>query len=123
MIYTCIYVCIPLIYFILLYFVSSDQTPPVPTCPDQVQHVGVGVTSAVVFFPTPSATDNSGAVPTIVSQTHSSGDTFQLGSTLVTVTFQDGSGNTASCNFSVSVIQGQYRCSDKGCVRIFPLRN
>ncbi|XP_072013269.1 uncharacterized protein [Amphiura filiformis] len=86
---------------------GSDTIPPVITgCPATAVIVQVGQTavSGVGRWNPIQATDNSGAVPT-VTQTHRSGDTFQLGQTSVTYTFRDGSGNSAECRFTVNVIR------------------
>ena len=55
-----------------------------------------------VTWTEPTATDNSGATPT-VAQTHQPGDTFAVGLTPVVYTFSDTSGNEAICAFMVSV--------------------
>lgn len=91
-----------------LYF-SVDNTPPVPSCPvDTLVEAGLSETSRQVFFTEPTATDNSGVAPRVVSQTYSPGFNFTLGTTQVTYTFADDSDNRVSCSFNVIVIQGQY---------------
>jgi hypothetical protein len=77
-----------------------DETPPSITCPEDqtlacVDHGAVASFSA-------SATDNCGAVET--SCTPPSGTTFGLGTTNDTCTATDSSGGTASCMFSVTVV-------------------
>ena len=50
----------------------------------------------------PTATDNSGMIPT-VTQSHQPGDSFPVGSTQVTYTFTDMTGNQATCSFSLTI--------------------
>ncbi|XP_077984653.1 hyalin-like [Glandiceps talaboti] len=81
----------------------NDMESPVPTCPiDVTQNTGAGLATASVTWTAATATDNSGVTPTS-TVTHSSGDNFGIGSTTVTYTFQDGSGNTADCKLTVMV--------------------
>lgn len=90
-------------------YLSVDRTPPVATCPaDILREVGLSQTRIQVFFTAPTAIDNSGQVPTITSQSHSTTDFFDLGNTQVTWTFADANGNQDSCSFNVIIVQGQY---------------
>ena len=76
---------------------------PVPTCPSDVtQNTDAGLATAVVTWTAATATDNSGVAPTSTA-THTSGDTFPIGATTVTYTFQDASLNTANCAFTITV--------------------
>ena len=50
----------------------------------------------------PIANDNSGMTPT-VTQSHQPGDSFPVGTTQVTYTFTDLTGNQAFCSFSVTI--------------------
>jgi uncharacterized repeat protein (TIGR03803 family) len=59
-------------------------------------------TSLMVSYTTPIATDNCGAVPTVVC-TPPSGSTFPLGTTTVACMATDSSGNTAVCTFPVNL--------------------
>ncbi|XP_022082334.1 uncharacterized protein LOC110974776 isoform X2 [Acanthaster planci] len=85
----------------------TDNTPPViSNCPNnQAVTAAVGATSAVVTWVEPTATDNSGIAVTRLSNA-SPGDSFNLGSTTVTYTFTDNSGNEAVCSFVVTVNSG-----------------
>ena len=65
------------------------------------------MTSATVSWTEPTATDNSGMTPT-VTQTHQPGDSFNVGTTTVTYTFTDMTGNQAMCTFDVVI--GNYLC-------------
>jgi hypothetical protein len=79
-----------------------DAEGPVIVCPASVNvSPAPGQTSAVVTYPPPSATDNLPGVTTACSP--ASGSTFPLGTTPVTCTATDATGNRSSCTFSVSV--------------------
>ena len=84
-----------------------DNTPPTLTCPsDRTVTVELGVSSTVINFITPSATDISGPV-TLLEATHQSNFPFPVGSTTVRYTFADSSGNQASCQFTITVTEGK----------------
>ncbi|XP_041463811.1 hyalin-like [Lytechinus variegatus] len=86
---------------------TVDTTPPNVTCPDDVfKTVELGTLKVPINFTEPSATDVSGNA-TLVFRNYSSGDEFPVGSTLVEYVFSDGSGNQASCNFTVVVNTGK----------------
>ncbi len=79
-----------------------ETVPPVfGICPE-VSVFTTNPAGAVVNFATPSATDNS-PTPPIVTCLPASGSQFPLGTTAVTCTARDGSGNTATCTFNVVV--------------------
>ena len=81
-----------------------DNQNPVITCPSNItQNATNGNCSAVVTFNV-SATDNCSA--TVISN-HVSGSTFNVGTTTVINTATDLSGNTASCSFTVTVVDNQ----------------
>ena len=93
-------------YFVILspLYASEDTTAPIVTCPaDITTTVQVGTTSVSVTYADATATDNSGTVA-LVGRTHTSGSSFPIGDTTVTYTFADASGNSASCNFTISVL-------------------
>ncbi|XP_070547322.1 hyalin-like [Ptychodera flava] len=83
----------------------DDPIPPVfATCPaDQHIILAPDKANATVNWTDAIATDNSGLVPTL-TQDHHSGDTFLIGSTLVTYIATDGSSNTAICSFTVTIL-------------------
>ena len=87
--------------------IIADDTPPVLVQPANVTvaaeaGVGSGCTSAVVTFPTPSATDNcTGGVS--VACYPPSGSTFPVGTTTVTCVATDAADNTATRTFTVTV--------------------
>ena len=94
-----------------LSFLSVDVIPPVVTCPaDIVRIVELGTSRIIVTFDLPQATDNSGNVFES-ARSQSPGDEFAVGNTVVTYTFSDAAGNTASCSFTVSVISGKHTSS------------
>ena len=82
-----------------------DTTPPVVTCPPNITvNNDAGQCSAVVNF-TVTATDTCGSA-TVLS-TPPSGSTFPKGTTIVNSIATDSHGNTASCSFTVTVIDNQ----------------
>lgn len=80
-----------------------DNVPPVLSgCPGNLSVKATSVSGAVVSWTAPTATDNvNGAVTPLGSATP--GSTFPIGVTPVTYNATDGSGNTSSCTFDVSV--------------------
>ena len=78
-----------------------DTQPPVITCPpNQNVSVPIGQPCGVVNYPAPTASDNCPGVAVVCSPP--SGSCFPNGTTTVTCTATDTSGNTASCSFTVS---------------------
>ena len=82
----------------------NDTQPPTITCPAPVTTVAAQTcplsTSTVVTFPAPTASDNCPGVVTVCNPP--SGSTFPIGTTTVTCTATDASGNTATCSFTVT---------------------
>jgi hypothetical protein len=83
----------------------NDTQPPVITCPANQTVVSDQSTCnpaacTVATFPAPTASDNCPGVTVVC--TPPSGSCFPTGTTTVTCTATDGSGNTASCSFSVT---------------------
>ena len=83
---------------------AVDNIPPViRECPDDIQVSSTtGANLAFVAWTEPTATDNSGNTPT-VRRTHIPNSAFFIGTTVVTYTFSDRSGNSAVCSFDVTV--------------------
>jgi hypothetical protein len=86
----------------------NDMQPPSITCPANVTRVLAPTcplaTSTAVTYAAPMATDNCAGVTVVC--TPPSGSVFALGTTSVTCTATDASGNTASCAFAVAVFTG-----------------
>ncbi len=77
-----------------------DNLPPTITCPDNITAVSTDGNPVVVSWTAPSATDNCSAA---LTSDYDPGDSFPVGTTTVTYTSTDGEGNTADCNFDVTV--------------------
>jgi HYR domain len=84
--------------------VLVDATPPVlHNVPANVAREADGAAGSVVSYTTPTAVDNiDGPVP--VACTPSSGTTFPLGRTIVTCVAKDSRGNSASANFTITIV-------------------
>jgi hypothetical protein len=83
--------------------VNETQAPTI-TCPGNVVSIGAPACAGVagtVTYPPPTVSDNCSGVTTVCSP--ASGSIFPLGTTTVTCTATDASGNTASCSFVVKV--------------------
>jgi uncharacterized repeat protein (TIGR03803 family) len=82
---------------------GSDTTLPViGTIPVDIVAEATSAAGAIVNFFTPTATDNFYPAPT-VSVNPPSGSTFPIGTTIVTVTATDASGNVTHKTFNVTV--------------------
>ena len=86
--------------------VNDNQAPVFSNCPANITvYTGPGSTTCnqTATWTPPTATDNCN--PTVnITSTHNPGATFPLGTTTVTYTATDGSGNSATCSFTVTVI-------------------
>jgi HYR domain/Secretion system C-terminal sorting domain/Concanavalin A-like lectin/glucanases superfamily len=83
----------------------NDTQAPTITCPSNITVSSpVGSCNTVVNFTVNVADNCPGA--TVVS-TPASGSTFPLGTTTVNSTATDASGNTSTCSFTVTVLDGQ----------------
>ena len=86
----------------------ADTTPPTITCPANVTAVAAQTcpisSSATVTFPPPTISDNCPGVTSVC--TPPSGSVLPVGTTTVTCTATDASGNTATCSFTVTVFSG-----------------
>src|SRR5439155_1665741 len=79
----------------------NDTQPPAITCPaNRTVNAAPGVCTSNVTF-TVTATDNC-AAPNI-SSVPASGFAFPRGTTIVTNTVSDSSGNSSTCTFTVTV--------------------
>ncbi|WP_417600174.1 HYR domain-containing protein [Pararhodobacter oceanensis] len=81
----------------------GDGEPPVITgMPSDISvPTEVGLSTAVVTWSEPTASDNT-AVASFTS-THTSGDRFPIGDTVVTYTAEDAEGNKTEASFTISV--------------------
>ncbi len=98
-----------------------DQQAPILTCPVPQVIDATGPGGAVATF-SPTVSDNcSGAIA--VSCTPASGSTFPIGSTSVSCSATDGSANSSSCGFTVSVTAAAGQISNLiGTVQTFNLK-
>lgn len=79
-----------------------DAEPPTIICPADISIPNTaGLNGAFVKYPEPVAFDNCSIAS--ITCTPPSGSFFPLGTTQVTCTAEDRSGNTASCTFNVTV--------------------
>jgi hypothetical protein len=80
----------------------QDDTPPTISCPGNVTANATSPSGATVTFAEATASDNCSAS---VSRTCTpvSGSTFAIGTSTVTCTAVDDSGNAATCTFTVKV--------------------
>ncbi|KAJ8039386.1 Hyalin [Holothuria leucospilota] len=85
---------------------AVDNMPPTLQCNDITESAPGGSGGVSVNFTEPIATDNSGTV-TLLFQSASPGDFFMTGTTEVTYSYVDPSGNPAQCVFKVAVIEGK----------------
>jgi HYR domain len=82
--------------------VNDTQAPSI-TCPNNIVMNAVsGQCGTVVSYTTPTATDNCDPNPAVTCAP-ASGSTFPAGTTTVTCTAMDTSGNKAPCSFTVAV--------------------
>lgn len=81
--------------------VSDAENPAFTNCPSNITMTAASGCSEQVNWAVPNATDNCQGV-TVISN-FNSGDVFPVGTTTVTYTATDASGNTAACTFSVTV--------------------
>ena len=82
-----------------------DTQPPVITCPANISVFNdPGLCGAKISF-TPTATDNCSKVT--VTTSPASGSFFPVGTTTVTATATDSSGNSSTCTFNVKVTDNE----------------
>ena len=84
--------------------VADNQVPVFTSSQSDINvEIDFNLSSAVVTFPTPTATDNSGSVTVAQTQGLTSGSAFPLGATLVEFTATDGAGLKSTLQFTVTV--------------------
>ncbi|MBK9452431.1 MAG: HYR domain-containing protein [Bacteroidetes bacterium] len=85
-----------------------DTDLPVLTCPSNITvNTASGLCSAVATFSAPVGTDNCPGTTTVQSSGLASGATFLAGTTTNTFTATDAVGNTATCSFTVTIIDNE----------------
>ncbi|MBK9689272.1 MAG: HYR domain-containing protein [Saprospiraceae bacterium] len=86
----------------------TDNELPGITCPANVsQNVTSGTCGRVVTFTSPVGSDNCSGPTTIQTAGFASGATFPVGTTTNTFRVTDASGNTATCSFTVTVVDNE----------------
>lgn len=93
--------------------VLDVENPDIGNCPANITVTEDAGTpgEAIVNYPTPSATDNSGIVTVDCSAPSGSSFTVAGSPHTVTCTATDSSGNTDSCTFNVTVTAGTTECT------------
>ena len=82
---------------------TDNGNPVISDLPDDItQNTDSELSTAVVTWTEPTATDNSGSVT--LTSSHNSGDMFSIGITTVTYTATDGASNTVIVMFTVEII-------------------
>jgi hypothetical protein len=85
-----------------------DNMVPTITCPSNISvNATLGSCDAVVSYATPTGSDNCTGASTALTAGLASGAAFPTGTTTNTFQVTDGSGNTASCSFTVTVTDNQ----------------
>ena len=84
--------------------IVDNELPVLANCPaDMVAFINeAGQCEKVVTWQNPTASDNCPGVD--LTQDYFSGSSFPIGTTVVTYNVSDNSGNTATCSFSVTVV-------------------
>ncbi len=86
----------------------TETTPPVITCPSNISVFNAtGSCGANVIYSTPTATDNCGAADVEFVSGLLSGAFNPVGTVTNVWKATDGAGNTATCSFTVTVVDNQ----------------
>ena len=81
---------------------TDNENPVISDLPDDItQNTDSELSTAVVSWTEPTASDNAGSVT--LTSSHNSGDMFSIGNTTVTYTATDESPNTAVAMFTVEI--------------------
>jgi hypothetical protein len=84
-----------------------DNTVPIISCPASITLEPTCPSGAIATYTAPVGTDNCPGATTARTAGGASGSVFPIGTTTVTHTVTDASGNTASCSFTVTVLTPQ----------------
>src|SRR5207237_1077675 len=85
-----------------------DNQPPVIVCPaDITQNTDTNACGAIVSYTAPLGTDSCPGSSTAQTAGLASGSLFPLGVTTNTFVVSDAAGNTATCSFTVTVLDNQ----------------
>lgn len=94
----------------------EDTKPPQTTCPADITVFNdPGLSEAFVNFPEPAIIDNCPGVKALC--TPASGSFFPSGTTTVTCTATDATGNTSTCTYRVTVTIDPCRFFSRKCPR------
>ena len=86
--------------------ITDNQAPAIADMPaDITVSNDAGQCGAAVTWMAPSASDNCGV--TSFTSTDNSGDTFPVGTTMVTYTAVDAAGNTTTASFTITVTDSE----------------
>ena len=86
--------------------IVDNQNPSITGCPANITaNTQTGVCQSTVSWIQPTASDNCPGV--VFTSSHGPGSVFALGTTTVTYTATDASGNTNTCTFDVTVQDNQ----------------
>jgi uncharacterized repeat protein (TIGR01451 family) len=85
----------------------SDHEPPTISCPSSFTLEPTCPSGAVGNYTTPVGSDNCAGAVTNLTAGLASGSVFPIGTTTVTYTVTDASGNSTSCSFTVTVLTPQ----------------
>ena len=92
----------------------NDTQAPTITCPANITAIGPpGSPTVVITYPPPTASDNCPGVT--AACVPPSGSSVPVGTTTVTCTATDATGNTASCSFTVNTFDGRLQDNSAGC--------
>ena len=95
---------------------ADNEDPVISDMPaDIIQDAGSGLATGDVHWTPPTASDNSGTYS--LSSSHSPGDSFSIGDTVVTYTAVDNAGNMVTENFTVT-IEGNVLCYVDLCINL-----
>ncbi|XP_077997380.1 sushi, von Willebrand factor type A, EGF and pentraxin domain-containing protein 1-like [Glandiceps talaboti] len=87
-----------------------DDEPPIIDCPSDYSTTS-NIIPVQVTWEEPVYNDIVDGINVDVTQTHTSGSSFYIGTTTVEYNVEDQSGNSASCSFTITIVD--YMCSPK----------